>query len=76
MASRNLSDIYSHALRPAALGLGHMYQANPSWPWYNCYKMSSKGQKLRQLSLKPYNSEEVRECMETHILILHQYHVL
>ena len=22
---------------PAALGLGHIYQANPSWPWYNYY---------------------------------------
>jgi len=22
---------------PAALGLGHIYQANPSWPWYDYY---------------------------------------
>jgi len=22
---------------PAALRLGHIYQANPSWPWYNYY---------------------------------------
>ena len=29
MARRNLPDIYAQAL-----GLGHIYQANPSWPWY------------------------------------------
>ena len=22
---------------PVALGLGHIYQANPSWPWYKYY---------------------------------------
>ena len=24
-------------LQHAALGLGHIYQANPEWPWYNYY---------------------------------------
>ena len=37
MATRDLPDIYARALGPAALGLGHIYQANPSWPWYNYY---------------------------------------
>jgi len=35
MATRDLPDICARALGPAALGLGHIYQANPSWPWYN-----------------------------------------
>jgi len=34
MAMRDLPDIYARALGPAALGLGHIYQANPEWPWY------------------------------------------
>jgi len=34
MARRDLPDIYAHALGPAALGLGHIYQANPDWTWY------------------------------------------
>jgi len=33
MATRDSPDIYARAL-----GLGHIYQANPSWPWYNYYK--------------------------------------
>ena len=37
MGNRDLPDIYAHALGPAALGLGHMYQANPSCPCYNLY---------------------------------------
>ena len=37
MGNRDLPDIYAHALRPAALGLGHIYQANPSCPCYNLY---------------------------------------
>ena len=37
MATWDLPDIYAHALGFAALGLGHIYQANPSWPWYNYY---------------------------------------
>ena len=28
MATQDLPDIYTHAL-------GHIYQANPLWPWYN-----------------------------------------
>ena len=32
MGNRDLPDIYAHALGPAALGLGHIYQANPSYP--------------------------------------------
>jgi len=32
MARRDLPDIYARALEPAALGLGHIYQANPNWP--------------------------------------------
>ena len=30
MATRDSPDINARAL-----GLGHIYQANPSWPWYN-----------------------------------------
>jgi len=37
MGNQDLSDIYAHALGPAALGLGHTYQANPSCPCYNLY---------------------------------------
>ena len=37
MGNRDLPDIYAHALGPAALGLGHIYQANPSCPCYNYY---------------------------------------
>ena len=37
MVTRDLPDIYARAPGPVALGLGHMYQANPSWPWYNYY---------------------------------------
>jgi len=37
MGNWDLPDIYAHALRPAALGLGHIYQANPSCSCYNFY---------------------------------------
>ena len=37
MGTRDFLDIYARALRPAALGLGHIYQANPSCPCYNYY---------------------------------------
>ena len=37
MGTRDFPDIYARALGPAALGLGHIYQANPSCPWYNYY---------------------------------------
>ena len=37
MGNRDLPDIYAHALGPAALGLGHINQANPSCPCYNLY---------------------------------------
>ena len=37
MAIWDSPDIYARALEPAALGLGHIYQENPSWPWYNYY---------------------------------------
>ena len=30
MGTRDFPDIYAHALEPAALGLGQIYQANPS----------------------------------------------
>ena len=36
MGNWDLPDI-AHALGPAALGLGHIYQANPSCPCYNLY---------------------------------------
>ena len=42
MGNRDLPDIYAHALGPAALGLGHIYQANPSCPCYNYYIYSDK----------------------------------
>ena len=45
MGNRDLPDIYAHALGPAALVLGHIYQANPSCPYYNYY-ISSKKQAL------------------------------
>ena len=32
MGTRDFPDIYARAL-----GLGHIYQANPSCPWYNYY---------------------------------------
>ena len=35
MAAYDLPDIYARALGPEALGLGHIYQANPSWLCYN-----------------------------------------
>ena len=35
MATWDLPDIYARALWPAALRLECIYQANPSWPWYN-----------------------------------------
>ena len=38
MGNRDLPDIYAHILGPAALGLGHIYQANPSCP-YACYNL-------------------------------------
>ena len=37
MGTWNLPDIYAQARGPAALGLGHIYQANPSCPCYNYY---------------------------------------
>ena len=37
MGNQDLPDIYAHALGPAALRLGHIYQANPSCPCYNLY---------------------------------------
>ena len=37
MGNQDLPDIYAHALGPAALRLGHIYQANPSCPCYNYY---------------------------------------
>jgi len=40
MGKKDLSDIYALALGPAAVGLGHIYQANPSCPCYNYYLCS------------------------------------
>ena len=40
MANRDLPDIYAHALGPAALRLGHIYQANPSCPCYSLYRIA------------------------------------
>ena len=37
MGTWDLPDIYTRALGPAALWLGHIYQANPLWPCYNYY---------------------------------------
>ena len=37
VGTRDFPDIYARALGPAALGLGHIYQANPSCPCYNYY---------------------------------------
>ena len=34
MATRDLPDIYAQARGPLAQGRGHIYQANPEWPWY------------------------------------------
>ena len=42
MGTRDFPDIYARALGPAALGLGHIYQANPSCPWYNYYIYKTK----------------------------------
>ena len=46
MGTRDFPDIYARALGPAALGLGHIYQANPSCPWYNYYINVDKGNVL------------------------------
>ena len=35
MGNKDLPDIYTFALRPVALGLRCIYQANPSCPCYN-----------------------------------------
>ena len=40
MGSWNLSDIHAHVLGPLALGLGHIYQANPTCPCYNLHMQS------------------------------------
>ena len=37
VGTRDFPDIHAHALGPAALGLEHIYQANPSCPCYNYY---------------------------------------
>ena len=37
VGTRDFPDIYARALGLAALGLGHIYQANPSCPCYNYY---------------------------------------
>jgi len=37
MGNQDLPDNYALALGPVALGLGHIYQANPSWPCDNYY---------------------------------------
>ena len=37
MGNRDLPDIYTLALGPAAFGLRCIYQANPSCPCYNLY---------------------------------------
>jgi len=37
MGNWDLPDIYGLAHGSAALGLGHIYQANPSCPCYNYY---------------------------------------
>ena len=34
MATWDLPDIYAQARGPQARGRGHIYQANPEWPWY------------------------------------------
>jgi len=31
----------AHEIYALALGLGHIYQANPSWLWYNYYIYST-----------------------------------
>jgi len=37
MGNQDFPDIYALALGPVALGLGYIYQANPSYPCYNYY---------------------------------------
>ena len=37
MATQDSPDKYASAFGPVALGLGHIYQANPEWSWYNYY---------------------------------------
>ena len=58
MGNRDLPDIYAHALGPAALGLGHIYQANPSCPCYNYYI-------LYDLKLYVYIYTYAYECTHT-----------
>ena len=56
MGNWDLPDIYPLALRPAALGLGDIYQANPSSPCYNYY--------LYQLPLVSLSFSEVTSLVE------------
>jgi len=42
MGNQDLPEIYAHALGPVALGLGHIYQTNLSFPCYNYYILPSE----------------------------------
>ena len=53
MGTRDFPDVYARALGPAALGLGHIYQANPSCPWYNYYILPGKVVPLNSLIYQP-----------------------
>ena len=55
MGNRDLPDIYAHALGPAALGLGHIYQANPSCPCYNYYICHSVNSNYKHQSTYVYS---------------------
>jgi len=74
MTSWDLPDIYAHALGPAALGLGHMYQTNPSWSWYNNYIFSivdgERGEKnLVEFNIETGDSAPIKQAAR-HILFV------
>ena len=58
MGNQDLPDIYAHALGPAALELGHIYQANPSCPCYNLYLYHGAWADQRVLPWYNYNTPQ------------------
>ena len=51
MGTWDLPDIHACVLGPAALRLGHIYQANPSCPCYNYYIPTTRSQSCMFKSL-------------------------
>ena len=60
MGNRDLPDMYAHALGPVALGLGHIYQANPSCPCYNYYLCAYVHRLMNALHRRTYTHTHTR----------------